>query len=68
MKATQGSPYIMTGKNGLKLTMNKPMIKPRVSFLDYVFGGLEMTVHVAIDYTLSNGPPNDPMSLHHINP
>ena len=43
------------------------MFKPRVSFLDYIFGGLELTVNVAIDYTLSNGPPTDPNSLHFIN-
>jgi len=32
--------------------------------LDYVFGGCELKLHVAIDYTMSNGPPNDPNSLH----
>jgi hypothetical protein len=60
IKANMGSPYVMTGKNGLTLIMNKPIIQPRVSFLDYIFGGLELTVNIAIDYTLSNGPPNDP--------
>ena len=67
MKACNGSHYIITGGKGLKLIFNKPIIQPRVSFLDYVFGGLEMTVHVAIDYTLSNGPPDDPNSLHFVN-
>ena len=33
-------------------------IEERVSFLDYVFGGCEIGVHVAVDYTLSNGQPN----------
>jgi hypothetical protein len=36
--------------------------------LDYIFGGCEISVHVAIDYTLSNGPVNDPASLHYLNP
>lgn len=39
-------------------------VQPRVSFLDYIFGGCEINVHVAIDYTLSNGDPADPTSLH----
>lgn len=43
-------------------------LQPRISFLDYVFGGCEIGVHVAIDYTLSNGPANDPMSLHFLDP
>jgi hypothetical protein len=38
-----------------------------VSFLDYIFGGCEISVHVAIDYTLSNGPVSDPSSLHFLN-
>jgi hypothetical protein len=59
MKAAMGSPFVIKGKNGLQLTINKSMFKPRVSFLDYIFGGLELTVNVAIDYTLSNGPPTD---------
>jgi hypothetical protein len=41
---------------------------PRVTFLDYIFGGCEIGVHVAIDYTLSNGPVKDPESLHYLNP
>lgn len=30
-------------------------MEERVSFLDYIFGGCEIGVHVAIDFTLSNG-------------
>lgn len=40
----------------------------RATFLDYIFGGTEISVHVAIDYTLSNGPPNEQDSLHYLNP
>ncbi|GMF29639.1 unnamed protein product [Phytophthora lilii] len=38
------------------------------SFIDYLRGGLEMNLIIGIDYTASNGPPNDPRSLHFIDP
>ena len=31
-------------------------------------GGCEIGVHVAIDYTLSNGKLNSPQSLHYLDP
>ena len=34
------------------------------SFLDYLGGGLEVSLLVAVDFTASNGNPNDPSSLH----
>ena len=34
--------------------------------MDYVFGGCEIGVQVAIDYTLSNGQVNNPTSLHYL--
>lgn len=37
----------------------------RYSFLDYVFGGCEISLALAIDFTLSNGDPKDPKSLHY---
>ena len=43
-------------------------IEERVTFLDYVFGGCEIGVHVAIDFTLSNGAVNSPNSLHYLGP
>ena len=43
------------------------VINERVTFLDYVFGGCEINVHIAIDFTLSNGWPTTPISLHYIN-
>ena len=40
----------------------------RVSFLDYIFGGCEIGVQVAVDFTLSNGRVDSRDSLHYINP
>eukprot|EP00978_Attheya_sp_CCMP212_P015662 scaffold40347_cov55-Attheya_sp.AAC.3 len=37
-------------------------------FLDYVSGGCELNVAVAIDFTGSNGDPRKEGSLHHVNP
>ena len=41
--------------NGIKLGINGFKCEERVSFLDYIFGGCEIGVQVAIDFTLSNG-------------
>lgn len=35
------------------------------SFLDYIYNGLELALLIAVDFTLSNGQPNDPSSLHY---
>lgn len=40
----------------------------RFTFLDYVFGGCEISLSIAIDFTLSNGDPRDPKSLHYFDP
>ncbi|KAK6185839.1 hypothetical protein SNE40_007985 [Patella caerulea] len=38
------------------------------SFLDYIFGGMQINFTVGIDFTASNGNPREPSSLHYINP
>ena len=38
------------------------------TFLDYVTGGLDMRLMVAIDFTASNGSPQDSSSLHYVPP
>ena len=38
------------------------------SFVDYLRGGLELNMIVAIDFTGSNGSPKHPSSLHYMNP
>jgi hypothetical protein len=67
MKAAMGGPVEHTGNNGLCLYIEKSSFEPRVSFLDYIFGGLELTVNVAIDYTISNGHQRSHDSLHDFN-
>jgi hypothetical protein len=37
------------------------------TFLDYISGGCELNVVVAIDFTGSNGDPRQPGTLHHLN-
>lgn len=39
-----------------------------VDFLDYLKGGVELSLMVAIDFTGSNGQPSFPNSLHYLNP
>ena len=36
--------------------------------MDYITGGCEISLVVAIDFTASNGEPTDPSSLHFRNP
>jgi len=43
-------------------------IKKKESFLDYIFGGCEMGLQIFVDFTLSNGAPTNPNSLHYLNP
>ena len=49
-----------------------PMMPPRggrsgrPTFVDYLTGGLELQMMVAIDFTGSNGDPRQPGTLHHI--
>lgn len=43
-----------------------PLAVGRPNFIDYVSGGCEINVVVAIDFTGSNGDPRLPGTLHHI--
>lgn len=45
-----------------------PATMGRYDFVDYVSGGLELNVCVAIDFTGSNGDPRQPGTLHHMSP
>ena len=52
-------------KNGT-LKLNKLKIERQHSFVEYVFGGCEMSLTMAIDFTGSNGDPRSPGSLHYL--
>ena len=41
---------------------------PKISFLDYIFGGTEIALQIAVDMTGSNLPTDDIDSLHYISP
>lgn len=40
-------------------------IARRHTFLEYVFGGCEISLIIATDFTLSNGEPTNKDSLHY---
>jgi hypothetical protein len=48
------------------MTFSRLEVKSRHSFLEYIFGGCQIGLSVAIDYTLSNGNPASPSSLHYL--
>jgi len=62
-----GDNQTMKLDGGTSITINGFKLEERISFLDYIFGGCEINVHVAIDFTLSNGVPTNPNSLHYLN-
>ena len=49
-----------------KFELSKIRIESRQSFLDYIMGGCQIGLHIAVDFTASNGLPHEPTSLHHV--
>ena len=50
------------------MTLHNLKVERQHSFLEYVFGGCEVDISLAIDFTLSNGNPVEPSSLHFMDP
>lgn len=66
---TQSSRFeepLINGKG--KLIFNQAAYENKISFLDYIMGGCEIQVHVAIDWTMSNKPQHESSSLHYLPP
>lgn len=55
-------------KNPGALELNSFQAIKRPTFVDYLRGGLQLNMMVAIDFTGSNGVPHSPTSLHYMNP
>ncbi|KAL9644301.1 hypothetical protein ABK040_005762 [Willaertia magna] len=51
-------------KEAGKLYLHTFKVEEVFSFIDYLLGGLEISLMVSIDFTASNGNPNDVNSLH----
>ncbi|KAI6650418.1 copine-9 [Oopsacas minuta] len=62
IKRKKGNKY----KNSGTFTFSRIIITPVHTFVEYLKGGLQIQLIVAIDFTGSNGNPADPRSLHHI--
>jgi len=62
-----GDSCVMPISGSNKCTLNKLHFEKKHSFLEYVFGGCDIDLTMAIDFTLSNGAPNNPDSLHYWN-
>ncbi|KAG0335537.1 Copine-8 [Podila horticola] len=53
---------------GTELMIRRMIVTEPPSFLDYLAGGVQLNLVVAIDFTQSNGDPRHPQSLHYKNP
>ena len=64
----EGTTEFPMTKNKGHIQLDGLKLERQHSFLEYIFGGCEVDLTMAIDFTLSNGDPRDPGSLHYANP
>jgi hypothetical protein len=70
-KLTVGRPMELTGRPGKSngtVTFVSLKFGPKVSFYEYVRGGIALNLATAIDFTASNGNVDSPASLHYFCP
>ena len=48
------------------MILSRIKYKHKGTFLDYINGGLDLNLSIAVDYTLSNKKHDDPTSLHYM--
>jgi len=63
-KSKKGDRY----KNSGFIHVNYCILELQPTFLDYISNGTELSFTVAVDFTASNGNPQDPRSLHFNDP
>ena len=51
-------------ETGVELTVIELSVRRRLSFLDYMAGGCEIQCMLAVDFSSSNAPIDDPSSFH----
>jgi hypothetical protein len=68
---TQSISYLDTkdknGKDTGRVTIESFKALKRYSFMDFLRGGLQVSLYFGIDFTASNGDPRMPSSLHYMN-
>merc|ERR1712013_465426 len=63
-KSKKGDKY----RNSGFIHVNYCILELQPTFLDYISNGTELSFTVAVDFTASNGNPQDPRSLHYNDP
>ena len=63
----EGTQDFTLNKKG-QLSLKNLKVERTHSFLEYVFGGCEIDLTIAVDFTLSNGDPRNRDSLHFFDP
>eukprot|EP01035_Chromulina_nebulosa_P030660 gene30660-40761_t len=65
-------PEMLKSKKGYTnsgtLTATNVIVESHPTFINFIEGGCEISLVVAVDFTASNGHPAEPTSLHYINP
>ena len=57
-------PVTAVQETGAELTVVELSVRRRLSFLDYMAGGCEIQCMLAVDFSSSNAPIDDPSSFH----
>jgi len=68
LRSVKSVPLTAGGKSTGDLLVHGVVVTEEHSFLDYIIGGCEVSLVVAIDFTASNGDPGQPGTLHYRDP